>query len=102
MVRIEEVFCAKHGNLSERQSFVKEFCKASMKDFVVAVGKATELSLGIITHLIVGRLISGQNPTTMFETTLEMLQFISIRLPCPASSKNLFNGDKHSFQLYCN
>ena len=69
--------------------------------FVKAVGGCTHLRLSIFTHLIVGRFLVGTKNLVFVETTLELLQYVSITIPDPDFDGSVFHGDQHGCQLFC-
>ena len=66
------------------------------------VKRFTRISLSIFTHAIVSRFKSGKGPSKLIhETTLELLQFVSVALIQTVPYHEWYIGDKHQCQLYC-
>jgi hypothetical protein len=62
----------------------------------------TRVPLAVITHALVNRMReTKRNDKVMHETTLELVQYISISLETAVPHHNVFVGDCHSCSLYC-
>ena len=64
------------------------------------MGFASEIHLGLLLHFVIWRLLHGKK-MGMLETTLELLQRISIKISEPSPKRYLFRGDGHMCHLYC-
>ena len=71
------------------------------KDFLRIVGESTHLRLSVFTHLIVGRFLAGARNLVFVETTLALLQYVSIIAPQPDFGWAAFHdGDENQCQLF--
>lgn len=61
----------------------------------------TRIPLAVITHVLVNRVASLKGVKAFYETTLELLQHVSIAMVTAASHHEIFVGDCHSCVLYC-
>ena len=61
----------------------------------------TRIPLAVITHVIVNRVARLKGDRAFYETTLELLQYVSVAMVKPASYHKAFVGDCHSCVLYC-
>jgi hypothetical protein len=62
----------------------------------------TRVPLAVITHALVDRMReTKRNDKVMHETTLELVQYISISLEFAVPHHTVFVGDCHSCTLYC-
>ena len=61
----------------------------------------TRIPLAVITHVIVNRVARLKGDRAFYETTLELLQYVSVAMVQPASYHKAFVGDCHSCVLYC-
>jgi hypothetical protein len=61
----------------------------------------TRIPLAAITYVIVNRVARLKGDKAFYETTLEILQHVSIAMVKVASYHELFIGDCHSCVLYC-
>ena len=63
----------------------------------------TRVPLAVITHALVNRMreTKKRNDKVMHETTLELVQYVSISLETATPNHKVFVGDCHSCILYC-
>ena len=63
----------------------------------------TRVPLAVITHALVNRMreTKKRNDKVMHETTLELVQYVSISLEVATPNHKVFVGDCHSCILYC-
>ena len=72
-----------------------------MPRIIKRVAETTQISFGLIMHLVSKRMQKFPGQVSMFETTAELLQGIVIQLVTPCSNMRLFSGDLHTCQLHC-
>ena len=73
-------------------------CSQNVRELAAGL---TRIPLAVITHVIVNRVAGLKGDKAFYETTLELLQHVSIAMAKPVSYHEMFVGDCHSCVLYC-
>ena len=68
--------------------------------FNQCMGFASEIHLVVLAHFLLRRLIH-KDKMGMLETTLELLQRISVKIVQPSPKRKCFRGNGHTCQLFC-
>ena len=62
----------------------------------------TRVPLAVITHALVNRMrYMKSKDNSIYETTLELVQYVSVSLESASANHKVFVGDCHSCTLYC-
>jgi len=62
----------------------------------------TSIPLSIFSHAVVRRIKLSKGPSRkIHETTMELIQYITVQLHKPNDSYSAMTGDRHQCVLYC-
>ena len=73
-------------------------CAENIRDLACGL---TRIPVSVVTHAIVNRILPMKAEKALYETTLELLQHVSIAMVKPAPYYECFVGDCHFCVLYC-